>query len=68
MTDEVKDEDIARCDALHRDANMMAMRSTGFMKWLFLKFADFFGWAGDLGRELQEEERRGKDDTYHGEY
>lgn len=65
---EVKGQDIERCDRLHREANMAAARTTGFCSWLNLKFAAFFGWAGDLGREIQRDEFRGRDDNYHDEY
>lgn len=68
MSKSVKDEDIERCDRLHREANMNAMRTTGIVRWVNLKFAAFFGWAGDLGREVKRDEQRGKDDTYHDEY
>jgi hypothetical protein len=62
------DEDIKMCDEAHRDANMRAARSSGFPRWINRKFAVFFSWAGDLGREIKREEQRGKDDTYHDEY
>lgn len=66
MTD--LDKDIADVDKAHRDANIRAMRTTGFKRRVYLLFASFFGWAGDLGREIQQEEQRGKDDSYHEEY
>ena len=51
-----------------REANMAAMRSSGFRKWVYLRFAALFSWYGDLGREIQRIEQRGKDDRYHDEY
>jgi hypothetical protein len=62
------DKDIKDCDRLTREANMAAMRSSGFRKWVHLKFAALFSWYGDLGREIQRIEQRGKDDKYHDEY
>lgn len=62
------DDDIQQCDRLHRDCNIAAAKSTGFSRWVNLKFAAFFSWAGDLGREIQRDEQRGKDDNYHDEY
>lgn len=62
------DKLISDVNRAHRDANMQAMRSTGRAKRIYLTLARLLDWAGDLGREAQREEQRGKDDTYHGEY
>ena len=62
------DDDIARCDRLTRDCNIAAAQSTGIKRWINLKFAAFFSWAGDLGREIQRDEQRGEDDSYHDGY
>ncbi|WP_028955891.1 hypothetical protein [Sulfitobacter sp. 20_GPM-1509m] len=64
----IRDEEIAEIDQFHRDANMQAMRTTGWKRRVHLAFARLFGWVGDIGREIQRDEQRGKDDTYHGEY
>ena len=64
----VTDDEIAEVDRAHRDANMRAMKSTGFKRRVFLAFARLFDWAGDIGREIQRDDQRGKDDSYHDEY
>jgi len=64
----ITDKEITDVDRAHRDANMQAMKSTGFKRRVYLYFAQFFGWAGDLGREIKRDEQRGKDDKYHDEY
>lgn len=55
-------------DRLVRECNVTVARSTGFIRWVNLKFADFFWWAGSLGREIQRDVQCGKDDNYHDEY
>lgn len=62
------EKQIADLDRATRDANMAAMRSTGWKRRVHLAFARFFSWGGDIGREVLRDEQRGKDDTYHGEY
>lgn len=62
------EQQIKDVDRAHRDANMQAMRSTGLKRRIFLALARLFDWAGDIGREIQRDEQRGKDDKYHGEY
>lgn len=62
------DDDISRCDRLVRECNMTAARTKGITRWVNYKFAAFFSWAGDLAREIQRDEQRGKDDNYHDEY
>lgn len=62
------EEMIKDCDRWHRDANMRAARSTGWRKRVNLWFADLYGWLGDWGREIDRDEKRGKDDSYHDEY
>jgi hypothetical protein len=62
------DDDISECDRRVRESNMAAMRTKGLARWINLKFAAFFSWAGDLGRDIQRDEKRGKDDNYHDEY
>ena len=64
----ITDNEIADVDRAHRDANIRAARSTGFKRRVFLAFARLFGWAGDIGRDIQRDEHRGKDDNYHDEY
>lgn len=64
----VQDSEIAEVDQAHRDANMRALRQTGWRRKVSLAFARFFGWCGDLGREIQRDEKRGKNDNYHDEY
>lgn len=62
------DEAIRETDKMHRDATMRAMRSTGWVRKVNLWFARFFDYVGTELREIQEDERRGKDDNYHNEY
>jgi hypothetical protein len=61
-------DDIERCDRLVREANIAATRTKGFRRWVNLRFAALFSWLGDLGRDLERDEQRGNDDTYHDEY
>ena len=65
--DEIR-ETIKDCDRMHRDANVRAMRSKGWKKVINLRFAAFASWVGDWAREIERDEQRGKDDTYHDEY
>lgn len=62
------EEKIKEMNSLVRECNMRASRSKGFNRLVDLKFASFFSWVGDLGREIQQDEQRGKDDNYHDEY
>lgn len=64
----ITDKEISDVDRAHRDANIMAMRSTGWRRRIHLAFARFFSWAGDIGRKIQRDEQRGKDDSYHDQY
>jgi len=61
-------DDIDRCNRLVRECIMGAATSVGFKRWMYLKFAAFFTWASDLGREIQREEQHGDNDNYHDEY
>lgn len=62
------EDKIEEVDRLHRDANMSAMSAHGWKRAVFFAFARFFDWAGKTGRNIQRDEQRGKDDTYHDEY
>jgi len=59
---------IKDCDQLHREANMNALRASGWRKRVHLIFAAWFSMLGDWGREIERGEQRGKDDEYHDEY
>ena len=61
-------EAINQFDKVTRKANMKAMRSSGWRKTVHLWFAGFFSRMGDLYREIERDELRGKDDNYHDEY
>ena len=59
---------IADCDAMTREANMKAMRATGWQKAVWLWLARVWSKLGDVAREIHRDELRGKYDTYHDEY
>lgn len=68
MTKPIPTNEIEDVRKALRDANMMAAKSTGFRRWMALKFAAFFSWAYDLAHEINHDIERGKDDNYHDEY
>lgn len=61
-------EMIKECDTWTRDANMRALRTTGWRRSINLWFARLASRLGDWGREIERDEMRGPDDNYHDEY
>ena len=43
----------------------MAANSTGFNKWVNLKFSAFWGWLGDEFREAERAKKQGRDEERH---